>query len=345
MCQALAATGARRIAVEDAGNPEDRLVVARAGLEPVPIGVDEAGMRVGELEHADVGAVVLTPAHQHPTGVVLSGRRRTELLAWLRASDAIAIEDDYDAEYRYDRAAIGALQGLDPDRIVYAGSVSKTLAPALRLGWLVVPPALLEAVGHGKRLADRGTARIEQHALADFMTRGELDRHLRRMRARYRGRRDALVDALGTTLPDAAVLGIAAGLHLTVQLPDGDDEQAIRVQARERGVELETMGDYRPGGPPALLLGYARLPESAIRAGVGAIAEAVRAARNHGSRRGAMPPADARPAFVAAHEGGADGGAARGPGVGVRAQARPASGASRSRTANPRGCTRATSCR
>ncbi len=186
VCHALAAAGASRIALEDPSNPEDGLVAARAGLEPVPIGVDEAGTRVDELERTAADAVVLTPAHQHPTGVVLTGERRTALLAWLRERDAIAIEDDYDAEYRYDRAAVGALQGLDPDRVVYAGSASKTLAPALRIGWLVVPPALLKAVSHEKLLADRGTARIEQHAFADFLTRGELDRHLRRMRARYR---------------------------------------------------------------------------------------------------------------------------------------------------------------
>ena len=132
--------------------------------------------------------MVLTPAHQHPTGVVLTGERRAALLAWLRESGAIAIEDDYDAEYRYDRAAIGALQGLDPDHVIYAGSASKTLAPALRIGWLVVPPALVDAVSQEKLLADRGTASIEQHAFADFLTRGELDRHLRRMRARYRAR-------------------------------------------------------------------------------------------------------------------------------------------------------------
>ena len=225
---------------------------------------------------------MLTPAHQHPTGVVLTGERRTALLAWLRASDTIAIEDDYDAEYRYDRAAVGALQGLDPDRVVYAGSASKTLAPALRIGWLVVPPSLLQAVSHEKLLADRGTARIEQHAFADFLTRGELDRHLRRMRARYRSRRDALVDALTETLPEAAVRGVAAGLHVTVQLPDGVNEQAIREEAHDRRVELETMADYRPDTrrrPPVLLLGYAQMPEPAIRAGIHELAKAVRAAR------------------------------------------------------------------
>jgi GntR family transcriptional regulator / MocR family aminotransferase len=213
---------------------------------------------------------------------VLSGERRTALLAWLRASDTIAIEDDYDAEYRYDRAAIGALQGLDPDRVIYAGSASKTLAPALRLGWLVLPPSLLEAVTREKVLADRGTARIEQHAFADFLTRGELDRHLRRMRARYRNRRDTLVDALTETLPEAAVRGVAAGLHITVQLPDGDNEEMIREEAHHRRVELETMADYRPetrGRPPILLLGYAQLPEPSIRAGIHELANAIRAAR------------------------------------------------------------------
>ena len=282
VCRALAAAGAKRIALEDPSNPEDGLVAAHAGLQPVPIGVDDAGTRVDELQRADADAVVLTPAHQHPTGVVLTGERRAALLAWLRKTGAIAIEDDYDAEYRYDRAAVGALQGLDPDRVVYAGSASKTLAPALRIGWLVVPPALLEAVRREKLLADRGTARIEQYAFADFLARGELDRHLRRMRARYRARRDALVKALTETLPEAAVRGVAAGLHVTVQLPDSDNEHAIREEARHRRVELETMSDYRPsvvGRPPALVLGYAQMPEPAIRAGVKVIAEAVRAAR------------------------------------------------------------------
>ncbi len=265
VCHALAAAGAKRIALEDPSNPEDGLVAAHAGLEPVPIGVDEAGTRVDELERADADAVVLTPAHQHPTGVVLTGERRTALLAWLRASDTIAIEDDYDAEYRYDRAAIGALQGLDPDRVVYAGSASKTLAPALRIGWLVVPPSLLQAVSHEKLLADRGTARIEQHAFADFLTRGELDRHLRRMRARYRSRRDALVDALAEALPEAAVRGVAAGLHVTVQLPDGVNEQAIRRggprparRARDDG-RLPTRHPRAPASPPARLRANARI--------------------------------------------------------------------------------------
>jgi GntR family transcriptional regulator / MocR family aminotransferase len=282
VCHALAVAGAKRIALEDPSNPEDGLVAVRAGLECVLIGVDDAGARVDELEQAGADAVVLTPAHQHPTGVVLSGERRTALLAWLRANDTFAIEDDYDAEYRYDRAAVGALQGLDPDRVIYAGSASKTLAPALRIGWLVVPAALIEAVSHEKLLADRGTARIEQHAFADFLIRGELDRHLRRMRARYRSRRDALIDTLTELLPEATVRGVAAGLHVTVELPAGINERELREEAHRRRIELETMAEYGPsarGRPAVLLLGYAQMHESAIRAGVQELAKTVRAAQ------------------------------------------------------------------
>jgi GntR family transcriptional regulator / MocR family aminotransferase len=278
VCHALAAAGARRIGFEDPSHAEQRAAAVRAGLEPVPVRVDEEGLRVDDLPRA--AAVVVTPAHQHPTGVVLSAERRRALVEWLRRNDAIAVEDDYDAEYRYDRAAIGAFQGLDPDRVVYAGSASKTLAPALRLGWLVVPPAMLDVVRAEKTLADMGTARIEQHAFADFLARGELDRHLRRMRARYRARRDALVEALARELPEAAVHGIAAGLHVTVTLPAGDEE-AIQDAARRHGIHLNTMLDYREpqSGPPTLMLGYAQSPEPTIRAGVRELAGVVTALR------------------------------------------------------------------
>ena len=293
VCRALASLGAKRIAFEDPSHPEQRQIAARAGLDVVGVTVDEDGLRVDELERAGADAVVVTPAHQHPTGAVLAGERRTALLGWLRDRGAFAIEDDYDAEYRYDRAAVGALQGLEPDRMVYAGSVSKTLAPALRLGWLVVPEALLDAVTGEKALADLGTARIDQHALADFLVRGELDRHLRRMRVRYRARRDALVAALAEALPEATVRGIAAGLHATVELPATDDELAILDEARRRRVELTTITDHRIAsatGPPTLLLGYGHAPEPTIRAGVRELAAAVRASR----RRGAGGPASGR---------------------------------------------------
>jgi GntR family transcriptional regulator / MocR family aminotransferase len=282
VCHALAAGGAKRIALEAPTWPEQATIAERAGLEAVPVRVDDAGLRVDELEASRADAVVLTPAHQHPTGVVLSGERRMRLLAWLRQRDAVAIEDDYDAEYRYDRAAVGALQGLEPDRVVYAGSASKTLAPALRIGWLVVPPSLLEAVSRQKLLADRGTGRIEQHALADFIARGELDRHLRRMRARYRGRRDALVDELAEALPEAVIRGVAAGLHAIVELPEGYDVGTIRDEAGRRRIALETTLDFWPpngAGRPTLMLGYAQTPEPTIRAGIRELGEVVRTCR------------------------------------------------------------------
>jgi GntR family transcriptional regulator/MocR family aminotransferase len=282
VCRALAARGVRRIGFEDPSHPEQRRVAEKAGLDIVPIAVDQAGIRLDELERADVDAVVLTPAHQHPTGAVLTGERRRGLLTWLRQRDAIVIEDDYDAEYRYDRAAVGALHGLEPDRIVYAGSASKTLAPALRLGWLVVPARLLAAVTDEKDLADCGTARIEQHAFANFLARGELDRHLRRMRARYRRRRDLLLDELAHAMPEATARGIAAGLHATVELPGDYDERAIVDQARRRGINLMTMHDFwipPSTGTPTLLLGYAQIPIPAIPTAIRALTDAIRSTR------------------------------------------------------------------
>jgi GntR family transcriptional regulator/MocR family aminotransferase len=280
-CRALAAGGARRIALEDPSAPEQGPIARRAGLEPVPVAVDGGGLRVDDLEGRAVDAVVVTPAHQHPTGVVLAPERRTALLDWLRRHDAVAIEDDYDAEYRYDRAAVKAFQGLDPDRVIYAGSASKTLAPALRMGWLVVPERLLAAVAEEKFLADQGTARIEQHALADFITRGELDRHLRRMRHRYRARRDLLIEALADAVPDGTVQGISAGLHITLRLEGRYDEQALRSAAHERRIEISTVSDYTPGAfarDPVLLLGYAQLPDAAVQRAVDELAAVLSAA-------------------------------------------------------------------
>ena len=280
ICRALAESGARRIGLESPADPEYAMIARRGGLEPVPVPVDGEGVRVDVLEAAGVDAVAVTPAHQHPTGAVLASERRNELVAWLRAREAIAVEDDYDAEYRYDRAAVGAVQGLEPDRVVYAGSTAKTLAPALRLGWLVVPARLVEQVRAEKLLADRGTGRIEQLAFAEFLARGHLDRHRRRMRLRYAARRSALIHALGRELPEASVRGIAAGLHVTVDLPADDDERAILEEARARRIALASMSDYGvDDGPPTLMLGYGHLPEPAVEPGVRGLAEAIRAAR------------------------------------------------------------------
>jgi len=290
VCRALAARGSSRVAFEDPTDTEYPQIASRAGLEPVSVPVDDDGLQVDRLARTGAEAVVVTPAHQHPTGAVLSGERRAALLRWLREHDAVAIEDDYDAEYRYDRGAIGSLQGLEPNRVVYAGSASKTLAPALRLGWLVLPPRLLESVRQEKMRADHGSARIQQRALASFLERGDLDRHLRRMRARYRTRRDLLVDELARAIPGATVRGIAAGLHLTVELPAHYDEPTLLAEAAARRVAFNTMRDYRTDAdpsPPLLMLGYGQISESAIRAGVREIAEAINAAtspRTEGAR-------------------------------------------------------------
>ena len=281
VCQAMAARGARTIALEDPCSSEEPEIAARAGLEVLRLPVDAEGARTDLLAALDPDVVVLTPAHQHPTGVVLSSPRRRVLAQWLAGSDAVVVEDDYDAEYRYDRPAVGALQGIAPERVVYAGTLSKVLAPALRLGWLVVPGSLVDDVRAQKQLADQGSPRIDQLAFARFLEDGHLDRHLRAMRTRYRRRRDAVVQALATEVPEATIGGIAAGLHVTVALPDHHDERAIQSAARARGVALAVLGDYKPQAsfPPTLIIGYGGLTERALAAGVAQIGEAIRTSR------------------------------------------------------------------
>jgi GntR family transcriptional regulator / MocR family aminotransferase len=277
VCRALRARGARRLAVEDPGFFVHRWVAAHAGLECVAVGVDEHGLRTDALAAARADAVLVTPAHQAPTGSVLAPHRRAELMRWCEAGDRIVIEDDYDAEYRYDRAPVGALQGLAPERVAYVGSASKVLAPALRLGWLALPAALADAVAAEKALEDHGSATLEQLALADFLARGELDRHLRRMRPRYRRRRDALADALARELPGCGLRGTPAGLHVLATLPDGLAEEPVVAAARRRGVGVHGLGLYRmqSSGAPGLVLGYAGLSPPAIEAGVRRLATAV----------------------------------------------------------------------
>jgi GntR family transcriptional regulator / MocR family aminotransferase len=262
------ARGGRRVGVEDPGSGPGRAQLAATGLEPLPVPVDGEGLRPDALAEADVDLVLVTPAHQFPTGVVLAPERRATLLEWA-GRGGLVMEDDYDAEYRYDRPPVGAVQGLAPECVVHAGSVSKTLAPALRLGWLVVPEPLVAELARAKAQDDLGTPVIEQLALADFLERGELDRHLRRTRGPYRRRRDALIEALARHLPDVWASGIAAGLHLVAHLPAGLDEPAVVEAARARGVGLQGLGEHRLlPGPPALLLGYGRIAEPAIEPGV-----------------------------------------------------------------------------
>jgi GntR family transcriptional regulator / MocR family aminotransferase len=270
VCHALRARGVTRVVVEDPCHAVHRAAMQALGLELIPIPVDEGGLRVERLRTVAAGAVFVTPAHQFPTGAVLAPERRAALLGWAAAHRALVIEDDYDAEYRYDREPIGALQGLAPDRVAYAGSVSKTLAPALRLGWLVLPGELVAEVTKLKRDEDLGSPALDQLAYADFLERGELDRHLRRTRLHYRRRRDILVAALRRHAPTLRVHGVAAGLHLLVELDPDADERGVITAAAGLSVGVYGVRAHRARhpGPPALLLGYGNLSNTAIVEGV-----------------------------------------------------------------------------
>lgn len=246
------ALGATRVAMEDPCLPPHARALAACGPEIVPIAVDADGLRVQELE--DEGAVVCTPTHQYPMGVALSPARRAELVAWAREAGAWIVEDDYDGEFRYDRHPVGALQGLDPARIVYAGTASKALAPGVGIGWLVLPPALVEPVVEAKRRRRAAVSSIEQAALADFITTNRYDRHVRAMRTVYRRRRDAM---LGVLAPRFEVIGVSAGLHLTV-LTSRERELVERAAARGValfGIREHTIGEQTASG---LVIGYSR---------------------------------------------------------------------------------------
>jgi len=274
----LAAAGARRLALEDPSSGDDALPAARAaGLEVIGIPVDRNGIRADLLAASGADAVVLTPSHQWPTGSVLSAERRAAVLRWAAGSGAVVIEDDYDAEFRYDRTPVGALQGLAPDQVVYAGSASKTLAPGLRLGWFVMPGRLAEPMAAAKIAADRGSPALEQLALADLMARGEFDRHLRRMRPVYRRRRDALLAALSRRLPRLEPAGVSAGLHLVTWLPPDLDEATVVGAAARAGVGIEGVAPYRISHPGrgGLIFGYATAGEQAIAEGVDILARVV----------------------------------------------------------------------
>ncbi|HEY3867126.1 MAG TPA: PLP-dependent aminotransferase family protein [Actinocrinis sp.] len=285
------AAGARRLAVEDPSAHDDAVpLAAAASLEVVGVPVDEHGIRVDLLEHVGADLVVVTPSHQWPTGAVLGPDARAALIRWAERSNALIIEDDYDAEYRYDRDPIGAIQGLGPDRVAYAGTASKTLAPGLRLGWLVLPERLVGPVAAAKIAADRGSAVTDQLAFADFLACGEFDRHLRRTRPVYRRRRDALLAALARRLPAWEPAGISAGFHLIAWLPDGLGEDEVVAAAASRGVGVYGIASNRmTPGRPGVLFGYAGLTEQAIAEGVALIAGALSQGSNGAAGRRARP--------------------------------------------------------
>ncbi|GAA2853163.1 GntR family transcriptional regulator [Actinoplanes cyaneus] len=290
LCQAVD-RGRSTIAFEDPTVPDYPALAGRSGLHVRRIPVDGAGLMIGHL--GDEVAAVVTPAHQFPTGVTLSPQRRRELVGWARRAGAVVVEDDYDGEFRYDRQPIGALQGLDPDTVVYIGTVSKTIAPALRIAWLVAPTRLIPALREVLRFQETYVNVIDQLILAQLIRSGELDRHLRRCRTRYRQRRDRLGRAVAEQLPPARLSGVAAGLHAVLHLPGTiADEPELLDTLTAHGVAVDRLSGFhhRPADAAlGVVVGYTTPPQHAFEGAVSALVTAVRAylrpeARGSGSR-------------------------------------------------------------
>jgi GntR family transcriptional regulator/MocR family aminotransferase len=277
--RALAQAGARCVAFEDPGSAEsDESVQAAvaAGYRVVRVPVDDQGIDVVALDASGAEVVVVTPAHQSPTGVVLAASRRHALVDWAKRRDAVIVEDDYDSEFRYDRESIGVLQGLAPDRVFAIGTASKALAPAVRLGWVLAPRSLAEGVAAQKLISDRGSSTLDQLALAALIRSGRYDRHLRRMRTVYARRRAEVVAALARHAPGVRLTGLAAGFHAVAHLPAGADEEAVVAAARQRLVGLYGISAYcatRTPRTPQLVMGFGNVSERAIEPGVAAVAD------------------------------------------------------------------------
>jgi GntR family transcriptional regulator/MocR family aminotransferase len=254
------------LAVESYGLAFHRSVLAAASVRTVPLTLDEHGARTAELGGLQgVRAALLTPAHQFPTGGPLHPERRVAAVDWARSCGGLILEDDYDGEFRYDREPVGAVQGLDPERVVYLGSTSKSISPALRLGWMVLPERLLAPVLAAKGEREAWASVTDQLTLADFIDSGHYDRHVRRMRQRYRARRDRLVATLAARAPHIATTGIAAGLHAVLHLPPGTERSAVEAAARQ-SIALDGLAGYRHPAAvmPAfdgLVVGYATPPD------------------------------------------------------------------------------------
>jgi GntR family transcriptional regulator/MocR family aminotransferase len=284
LARTFAARGITAVAVENPSWPRLRPPLLAEGLRIIPVRVDENGLVVSDLaRHSDAAAVFVTPAHQFPTGVTMSPSRRAELLDWAARTDGLVVEDDYDAEFNLGTAQIGALQMLDPSRVIYLGTTSKILSPALRLGWVVAPPAVSAELDRARPGVDLGISVIEQQAMAHLMSTGKLDRHLRQTRQMYNRRRNLLVSALRACIPDAQIMGARAGLHLIARLPPDVDESRVVAEAAKRSVGVFGLGYYRIGrprsAPGALVLGYASLNDTSITTGVQLIAESIEAVR------------------------------------------------------------------
>ena len=272
LARLLAQRGFDSMAVENPGSRDVHPILRQARIEPVPVRVDADGIDARLVGESRARAVLLTPAHQFPTGVVLTAERRAALVAWARDVGGLVIEDDYDAEFRYDRVPIGVTQGLSPEHVVYAGSLSKTLAPALRLGWLALPSALVDDAVSLRRELDLGNPTLPQAAFALMLESGDYDRHLRRARRIYRQRRDVLVRALQASALPLRLSGAAAGLHLVATLPAGCTEAKVIETAATQGIGLYGLSIYRVGkrgtAPEALVLGYGAFTDRRLAAGL-----------------------------------------------------------------------------
>lgn len=269
LCQVLRARGGRTVAIEAYGHPAHRAIVAAHGLVPAALPVDADGAVPGGLGHAD--AALLTPAHQFPLGVTLHPQRRRAIAQWAISRAGLVVEDDYDGEFRYDRQPLGAMQALAPDHVVYAGTASKSLAPGLRLGWLVLPGDLVAEVTSASQSAGTPHETLQQLTLAEFIVSGAYDRQIRHARLAYRRRRDQLTAALHRHAPGVHVTGISAGLHALIELPAGDREEDVIARAADHGVALEGLRSYGAEGcshGPSLVVGYGRPPDHAFTAAV-----------------------------------------------------------------------------
>jgi GntR family transcriptional regulator/MocR family aminotransferase len=280
LCRVLVKRGASRLAMESPSHSGLWTTVKSCGLELVGCPVDAQGIRPDVLEGLRPDAVVVAPAHQFPTGAVMTRARRAALTEWAAKHGGLIIEDDYDAEFRYDRAAVGAVQGLDPGRVAHVGSASKTLAPAVRLGWISAPPDLLEPLLAQKSAADSGSPALDQLALAHLLRAGDYERHVVQARRTYRRRRDRLVTALMRRFPDLELCGAAAGMQLLLKLGSHVDDLQLVKAASGRGIHLSALSPLYLSPPPqrGLLLGYGRLPEPSIERAVDALAATVGAA-------------------------------------------------------------------
>jgi GntR family transcriptional regulator/MocR family aminotransferase len=279
ICRVLAARGATTVAMESPSHPELWATVEQSGLRLVGCPVDFDGLRADELSGLDADAVVVAPAHQFPTGVVMAPARRAALVEWAARNGSLVIEDDYDAEFRYDRTPVGAVQGLDPGRVAHVGTASKTLAPGVRLGWVSLPADLVDEVRIRKVLTDSGSPTIDQLAMADLLSTGEYERHVVRARHVYRHRRDRLVRALSMRVPRLKIRGAAAGMQLLLGLSDDVDDVAIADAAASRGIGVRALSPLHltESHERGLLLGFGRLSDNRIEEGVDALSSVITA--------------------------------------------------------------------